>query len=311
MPHLALPSCVCCSSEYAEMAHLVREQSRGCAYYSYSLLSHTSPFSLSSLFLCHLVLDVYRHPRYYYSHYTTDPVGLFTFFYFYFCYTPSFQVSKAWQEAKGISMLEHGPNKLQTIPQQQRGLPLRELIRGDLRLWTLKITPEVRWPQVCPYMHPFPSQHPSQHPVILPQVPLLHSTHGITSLPTLKLVHLTQETMSPPILHRCSLRTNLAQARALLTTRCFYMVAQSLHRRQSSRRPTSTRPNSQVAEVGDQNLTLTWALSPLSPLRCYLALLQPVQRNEKRGYMTDRGHGDPVFKCHDQAWAQLCKTFLA
>lgn len=84
------------------------------------------------------------------------------------------------------------------------------------------------------------------------------------------------------------------------------MVAQSLHHHQSSRRRTSTRPNSQVAEVGDQNHTLT-----LNPLRGYLALLQPVQRNEKRGYMTDRGHGDPVFKCHDQAWAQLCKTFLA
>jgi hypothetical protein len=68
MSHLALPSCVCCSSEYAEVADLVREQSdpsRGevrerrapkgdphleaVPYYSYSLLSHTSPFSLSSL----------------------------------------------------------------------------------------------------------------------------------------------------------------------------------------------------------------------------------------------------------------------
>src|SRR6267154_1108203 len=140
-------------------------------------------------------------------------------------------------------------------------------------------------------LDPFPSQHPSRHPVFLPQATLHRST---------------QETTSPPILHRCNLRTNLAQARVLLTTRCCYMVAQSLHHHQSSRRRTSTRPHSQVAEVGDQNLTLT-----LSPLRCYLALLQPVQRNEKRGYMTDRGHGDPVFKCHDQAWAQLCKTFLA
>ena len=153
-------------------------------------------------------------------------------------------------------------------------------------------------------LDPFPSQHPSLPTVILPKAPAHHSTHGTTSLPTLQLLHSTQETTSP-ILRRCSLPTNLVQARALLTTRCCYTVAQLLHQHQSSRRRTSTRRNSQVAEVGDQNLTLT-----PTPLRDYLALLQPVQRNEKRGYMTDRGHGDPVFKCHEQAWAQLCKTFL-
>ena len=155
-------------------------------------------------------------------------------------------------------------------------------------------------------LDPFPSQYPSQ--LILSKILVHHSTHGITCLlPTLQLVRSTQKTTSPPILHQCSLPTNLAQARALLTTRCYYMVVQSLHQDQSSRRRTSTRPNSRVVEVGDQNLTL---LTP-NPLRGYLALLHPVQGNEKRGYMTDRGHGGPVFKCHDRAWAQLYKTFLA
>jgi hypothetical protein len=46
----------------------------------------------------------------------------------------NFQVSKAWQEAQDISMLgQDGANNLQIILQPQRGLPLREPIRGDLR----------------------------------------------------------------------------------------------------------------------------------------------------------------------------------
>ena len=75
---------------------------------------------------------------------------------------------------------------------------------------------------------------------------------------------------------------------------------------QSSRRRTSSRPSYHIAEVGNLNLT---HLTP-TPLLACLVLLQPVRGNVKLGYMTDRGHGDRVFKCHAQAWAQLCKILL-
>lgn len=63
----------------------------------------------------------------------------------------SFQAFKAWQGAKGISMLDQdGATNL--LAMLQRGQPLRGPISGDFRQETPKITPEEGWPQVCPYM---------------------------------------------------------------------------------------------------------------------------------------------------------------
>ena len=102
----------------------------------------------------------------------------------------SFHLLKAWQGAKGTTMLQDGATNLLTMP--QRGLP-REPISGESRLPTPKITPEERWPQVYPYMrlHPFPSQHPSQCPLIPPHPLVPISTHGITCPPTLPQLRTT------------------------------------------------------------------------------------------------------------------------
>jgi hypothetical protein len=172
-----------------------------------------------------------------------------------------------------------------------RGLPPLPPISGDSRLSTPKITPE-GCPQPCLYIQP--SQH--QSPLTLPKAPPHPSTRGIISLPNLQLLRSTQETTSLLILHRCNTHTNLARARALLITPCCYMGAELLHR-SFRRHRTSYHPDSQLAVA---------ATRFPARIRAYLVRLQRMER----GYMTDQGHGGPVFQCHDQAWAHSCQALL-
>ncbi|KAH9959967.1 hypothetical protein BC827DRAFT_424825 [Russula dissimulans] len=100
----------------------------------------------------------------------------------------------------------------------------------------------------------------------------------------------TQETTSPLIRHRCNLHTNPAQARAHSTTPCNYTGAAS-PRQLSRPHRTCCHRRSQEAVAAD--------LIPTPRLRAFRVLLQ--RRSVELGYMTDPGHGGPVFKCHDRA----------